>query len=54
VGYRAINSLAYGYVPIAGAEHSNDYEIEVYREIYPVRREPKRALYDPERKKILS
>ena len=53
-GYSIEQTIAYGYVPIAEAEHSNDYEIEVYREIYPAGREPKRALYDPERKKILS
>jgi 4-methylaminobutanoate oxidase (formaldehyde-forming) len=52
-GYSIEQTIAYGYVPIAEGEHSKDYEIEVYTEIYPARREPKRALYDPERKKIL-
>ncbi len=33
-GYSIEQTIAYGYVPIAEAEHSKDYEIEVYTEIY--------------------
>jgi len=33
---------------------STGYEIESYTQIYPAKREPNRALYDPYRKKILS
>ncbi len=53
-GYSVAKTIAYGYVPPDEAGHSDGYEIECYKEIYPATREPERALYDPERKKILS
>jgi 4-methylaminobutanoate oxidase (formaldehyde-forming) len=53
-GYRVAKSIAYGYIPVAEAGHTDGYEIESYTQIYPAKREPNRALYDPQRKKILS
>ena len=53
-GYTVGKTIAFGYIPAAEADHSAGYEIESYTQIYPARREPNRALYDPERKKILS
>lgn len=51
-GYSVAKTIAYGYVPPEEAGHSDGYEIECYTEIYPATREPGRALFDPERKKI--
>jgi len=53
-GYSVAKTIAYGYVPVAEAGHADGYQIEVYTEIFPAKREPQRALYDPERIKILS
>jgi hypothetical protein len=39
---------------VAEADRAAGYEIESYTQIYPARREPHRALYDPQRNKILS
>jgi 4-methylaminobutanoate oxidase (formaldehyde-forming) len=52
-GHTVARTIAYGYVPIAEADHADGYEIESYTQIYPARREPDRALYDPQRRKIL-
>ena len=52
-GHTVGKTIAYGYLPAAEAAHDEGFEIEVYRETYAaVRHEG--ALYDPERKKILS
>jgi 4-methylaminobutanoate oxidase (formaldehyde-forming) len=53
-GYSVVKTIAYGYVPPEEADHSEGYEIECYKEIYPATREPERALYDPKHKKIYS
>jgi 4-methylaminobutanoate oxidase (formaldehyde-forming) len=53
-GYSIGKTIAYGYVPFAEAGHTDEYEIEAYTEAFTARREPNRALYDAERKKILS
>ena len=53
-GYSVARTIAYGYVPVAEAGHADGYEIEVYTQVFSARREPQRALYDPERLKILS
>jgi len=53
-GFSVAKTIAYGYVPVSEAGHSDGYEIESYTRIYPAKREPNRALYDPRRKKILS
>jgi len=53
-GYSVGKTIAYGYVPLSEAGHTEEYEIEAYTEIFTARREPIRALYDPERRKIIS
>lgn len=53
-GYSVAKTIAYGYVPVAEAGRATGYQIEVYNKIFPAGREPQRALYDPERKRILS
>jgi glycine cleavage system aminomethyltransferase T len=53
-GYRVAKTIAHGYAPVAEANHTDSYEIESETQIYPAKREPNRALYDPQRKKILS
>jgi 4-methylaminobutanoate oxidase (formaldehyde-forming) len=53
-GYTVGKTIAVGYVPVAEAGHTDGYEIEAYTEIFSARREPNRALYDPQREKILS
>jgi sarcosine dehydrogenase len=53
-GYSVARTIACGYVPVAEAGHADGYEIEAYARIFPARRETQRALYDPQRKKILS
>ena len=52
-GHTIGKNICYGYVAMADASHEDGYEIEIYKQVYPVRREPSRVLYDPERKKIL-
>jgi 4-methylaminobutanoate oxidase (formaldehyde-forming) len=52
-GYTVGKTIAYSYIPIEDADYDHGYEIEVYMEKYPVTRHENRALYDPERKKIL-
>jgi sarcosine dehydrogenase len=52
-GYTVGKTIAFGYIPVAEAGHTDGYEIEAYTEIFPARREPNRALYDPQRDKIL-
>ncbi|RMD65171.1 MAG: sarcosine dehydrogenase, partial [Alphaproteobacteria bacterium] len=51
-GYTIGRAIALGYVPAAEAGY-DDYEIEVFCERIPARRH-ERALYDPQRKRILA
>jgi 4-methylaminobutanoate oxidase (formaldehyde-forming) len=53
-GHTLGKNICYGYISAEIASNREGYEIEVYKEVYPARLEPNRALYDPERKKILS
>ena len=53
-GYTVGKTIAFGYVSKEDAAYQDGYEIEAYKEVYKAKREPNRALYDPERKKILS
>jgi sarcosine dehydrogenase len=53
-GYTVGKTIALGYISAEDAAYQEDYEIEAYKEVYMAKREPNRALYDPERKKILS
>ena len=52
-GYSVGSSIAYAYLPVEEAEHNDGYEIEVYRETFPVSLRKNRQLVDPERKKLL-
>ena len=51
-GYTVAKTIAFGYIPAAEADHTDGYEIESYTQIYPAKREPRRVLYDSERKKM--
>jgi sarcosine dehydrogenase len=51
-GHTVGKTIAYGYVPVVDSNYDAGYEIEVYKEVIPATRH-ERALYDPERKKIL-
>ena len=52
-GYTVGKNIAYGYVSVADARQDKGFAIEVAKEVYPAKKEPNRALYDPERKRIL-
>jgi 4-methylaminobutanoate oxidase (formaldehyde-forming) len=52
-GYTVGKTIVYSYIPLEDAKYTQDYEIEVYMEVYSITRHENRALYDPERKKIL-
>ena len=52
-GYTVGKTIAYSYITVEDANYDQGYEIEVYMEMYPATRHDNRALYDPERKKIL-
>lgn len=52
-GYTVGKTIAYSYIPVEDANYDQGYEIEVYMEMYSLTRHDNRALYDPERKKIL-
>ena len=52
-GYTVGKTIAYGYIPFEEVGSDGRNQIEVYGEVFPANREPHRALYDPERKKIL-
>ena len=52
-GHTLGKNICYGYVPIAHVGHDDAFKIESYGETYTAKLAFKRALYDPERKKIL-
>lgn len=52
-GYTVGKTIVYSYIPLEDAKHTQGYEIEVTMEVYSITRHENRALYDPERKKIL-
>jgi len=51
-GHTVGKSIVFGYLPVEEADH-DAYEIEVFCEAAPARRHA-RALYDPERRRILA
>ena len=51
-GHTVRKTIAYGFLTPEHAKYDDGYEIEVYKEVIPATRH-ERALYDPERKKIL-
>jgi 4-methylaminobutanoate oxidase (formaldehyde-forming) len=52
-GHTVKKNVCYAYIPVDEASYEERYEIEVYQERYSAKLEPSRALYDPERKRIL-
>jgi 4-methylaminobutanoate oxidase (formaldehyde-forming) len=52
-GHTVKKNICYGYIPAEQADPKNDFKIESYKELYTATLESSRALYDPERKKIL-
>jgi len=52
-GHTIGKNICYGYIPAEKSGVGDGFEIESYNERYPAKIEPHRALYDPERKKIL-
>lgn len=53
-GHTIGKNICYGYIPAEKSSVRDGFEIESYNERYPAKIEPHRALYDPERKKILA
>jgi sarcosine dehydrogenase len=51
-GHTIGKNICYGYIATEEAAHGDGYAIEAYQQLYKARLEPRRALYDPERKKI--
>jgi len=52
-GHTVGKNICYGYLPAKMVDVLEGYEIESYKERYSAKREPRRALYDPQRKKIM-
>jgi sarcosine dehydrogenase len=52
-GHTVGMTICFGYIPPRYASRENHFEIEMYKEVYSARLEPRRALYDPERKRIM-
>ena len=52
-GHTAQKNSCCGYIPTEQTDARDGFEIESYKKIYTVILEPRRSLYDPERKKIL-
>lgn len=53
-GHTIGKNICYGYLPADMADVTEGFEIESYKTLYPAKREPTRALYDPKKEKILS
>ncbi|MBW1789263.1 MAG: FAD-dependent oxidoreductase [Deltaproteobacteria bacterium] len=53
-GHTIGKNICYGYIPAEKSGVRDGFEIESYNERYPAKLEPSRALYDPERNKILA
>jgi len=52
-GHTVGKTICYGYIPADKADPSKAFEIESYKESYKATLEPQRALYDPQRERIL-
>jgi len=53
-GHTLGKTICYGYIPAEYAQTAEAFEIEVYKAVYQAKLESNRALYDPERQRILS
>ncbi|UCD81756.1 MAG: aminomethyltransferase family protein, partial [Desulfobacterales bacterium] len=52
-GHTVKKNICYAYIPAEDAGRDDGFEIEVYQKLYPLKLEPGRVLYDPEREKII-
>ena len=52
-GHTVGKTICYGYIPADRANPQKVFEIESYKKTYTANLEPQRALYDPERKRVL-
>ena len=52
-GHTIRKTVAFGYLANEHSNYDDGYEIEIYKEVYPVKRKVDHALYDPKREKIL-
>ncbi len=53
-GHTIGKNICYAYLPVEKTSLVDGFEIESYKERYPIKIQPSRVLYDPERKKILA
>ncbi len=52
-GHTVKKNICYGYIAVADIRQDEGYEIEAYQQVYKAKLESIRALYDPERRRIL-
>jgi 4-methylaminobutanoate oxidase (formaldehyde-forming) len=52
-GHTVKKNICYGYIAVTDIRQDEGYEIEAYQQVYKAKLEPNRALYDPERRRIL-
>ena len=52
-GHTIGKTICYGYIPADHTDYGEGFSVEIYKEIYPATCHTRRALYDPQRKKIL-
>lgn len=53
-GHTIGKTICYGYIPADYAQTADAFEIEAYKTVYPAKLEENRALYDPDRLRILA
>ncbi len=53
-GHTIGKTICYGYIPTEYTRTAAAFEIEVYKTVYSAKLEKSRALYDPERLRILA
>jgi 4-methylaminobutanoate oxidase (formaldehyde-forming) len=53
-GHTIGKTICYGYIPAGHIDYEDGFAVEIYREVYPAVCQPNRALYDPQREKILA
>lgn len=53
-GHTVAKTICYGFLPSACSEIGEEFQIESYKACYPAKLEPNRALYDPQREKIMA
>ena len=53
-GHTVGRNICYGYLPADKAAAAGEFAIESYKTVHPATLEPQRALYDPQRERILA